>query len=735
MGFGSVLLQPRKVALPAAPPAAVLLEDVLALGVRLLWDQAHDGVCGARLQAALEIAFTRISDHMKSGQAAALAKVQAWMKPFVDRLAGVGKTQGALDAGDKLLALIVQLLDGVTTDELAKHLEFVLKVVHDDLGITNTFIDDQVTAILDEMVAQLRSAPPEADLAARENRLEIIALIRRIRREIDGTFTMPPINVDRLAGPALAKLREVQYDAFVKNVATIGTSARSGLGLTGVFADTLPFSLGFGGGVGAAAAVGGGEKRAWYASWVEGADSITAPDPAAAPELAKYSFKHTDAATMEQLTLHSKWITTLIDGILLAIIGYGKGRGVYSITTVSVVRDAVYTLAAPLADFEFPWWADLIFNAVATALCALEGRALNRFDALLYLFRFLFRFGGTSLPVDKVRDAILSIATLHNHDTAVTPTPLNRNNGGLTRFVMEILGPLLHAGIMPANYFSINGEYGALIGAVLGGALGISLLSFGVGFIISVGLAGEPPEAKEGALIWLKGWAKSHLTFIGFWFLFNDGKTNGGKRGDKADAAAPRGLEVEFEGYQPAASSPYLLPFAGAAECVQGNHGFWSHNSIISQTFSYDFSLSIGQDILCMRAGEVVKILDTVDDGEHPSDGNHIVIKHTTPNADHDKTEGGSATTTYAEYYHSQKGSIAAAGLSVGDAVTQGQKLATCNSTGMSRFNHIHVQVNPERTPGVLDGRLTIPFVFKDAADDGVPKSQTVYDSENVKTP
>src|SRR6185503_18945740 len=151
------------------------------------------------------------------------------------------------------------------------------------------------------------------------------------------------------------------------------------------------------------AAVGGGEKRAWYASWVEGADSITAPDPAAAPELAKYSFKHTDAATMEQLTLHSKWITTLIDGILLAIIGYGKGRGVYSITTVSVVRDAVYTLAAPLADFEFPWWADLIFNAVATALCALEGRALNRFDALLYLFRFLFRFGGTSLPVDKVR--------------------------------------------------------------------------------------------------------------------------------------------------------------------------------------------------------------------------------------------------------------------------------------------------------------------------------------------
>lgn len=741
MVIGSVLLQPRKVAFAPAPPSAALLEDVIALVVRLLWDRAHGGACGARLEAALGKGFTAIRAHMQAGEAAALAKLKAWAQPLVDRLAAVGQTFGGpsvahdtLDGGDKLLGLIVDLLAGVTTDELARHLDFVLKIVHDDLGLTNAFIDQQVAALLDAMVAELRAAPPEADAAARENRFEVVALIRRIRREIDGKFTLPPVNVDRLAGPLLTKLREVGYDTLVADVATIGTSAKAGLDLVEVFADELPFSMGFGGGVGAAAAPGDGARRAWYASWATG-DEIHAPDPVEAARQTKFSFKHVDAATMEKLTLHSKWVTTLIDGALVSLVGYRQGRGVYSITTVSMARDVVYTIMAPAADFEFPRWADIVINVVATALCSLEGRSLNSYDALLYFFRFLFRFGGTSLPVDKLRDAILSIVTLHNHDPQATPAPLNRNNDGLTQFVMQLLGPLLHAAIMPADYFSINGEYASLFAAVLAGALGISALSFFVGLTISAGIAGDFPEPLEAFKTWAKGWGLSHLNFIGFWFLFNDGSTNDGKRGWKKDSTKPRGAEIVFEGYTPNGTSPYLLPFAGDAECVQGNHGFWSHNSVINQTFAYDFSMNLGQDVLCMRDGVVVAVVDSVGDGEHPDDGNHIIVKHTTASTEHDKSENGASTTTYATYYHSQKDSIAAAGIAVGTTVVQGQKLASCNSTGMSRFNHVHVQVNPEKPGGGLDGELTIPFVFKDVEDSGVAKSRKVYDSQNVKKP
>jgi murein DD-endopeptidase MepM/ murein hydrolase activator NlpD len=178
------------------------------------------------------------------------------------------------------------------------------------------------------------------------------------------------------------------------------------------------------------------------------------------------------------------------------------------------------------------------------------------------------------------------------------------------------------------------------------------------------------------------------------------------------------------------------MPFEGSAECIQGNHGFWSHNSVIGQVFSYDFSLNLGQDVLCMRDGEVFGTpLDSVDDGEHPDDGNHIIIKHTTASP-HDLDVGGAATTTYAKYYHGQKDTIKGAFGSVpaaGTPVKQGQLLFKCNSTGMSRCNHIHVQLNPGTAAG--PSNYTIPWVFKDIPGNGVAKSKKVYDSQNVKKP
>lgn len=64
---------------------------------------------------------------------------------------------------------------------------------------------------------------------------------------------------------------------------------------------------------------------------------------------------------------------------------------------------------------------------------------------------------------------------------------------------------------------------------------------------------------------------------------------------------------------------------------------------MINQTYAYDFSLNLAQDVLCMRDGTVVDYVDNIDDGDHDHEGNHIVIKHITaanPNFDavHDKT-------------------------------------------------------------------------------------------------
>jgi len=754
MVIGSVLLQPRKVAAPAASGSSALLEDTVALAVRLTWDHAHDGTCMGLIETAFGNSLQRLLEGMKNGETAALQKLTTWAQPFLDKVGGLGQSlpgssvrHETLESGEALLGLIIDLLNGITTDELAKHLDFVLNVLQGDLGLTNTFIDQQALAIFDEMLTSLRNAPPEKDATVRENRLEIIALIRRIRRQIQGQFAFPQINVDRLAGPLLAQLRTLQYDEFLHRAGLIGTSVKAGLDVVGVVSDAVPFHKGFSGGVGAAAA--SNTSHAWYASWVTGCE-VQAADPTTDPSLAKYSFKHVPVADLEKITLHATWITTSLDGLLVGVTGMKRDN--YAITIVSMVRDALYTILAPAAGVNLPTIIDSspsdskvlqllanrldkIINVVDTALCSLEGRSLNKYDAVLYFFRFLFKFGGSSLPLDKLRDAVLSIITLHNHDKAVTPSPENRNQDGLIQLFVQIIGTLVLAAVIPDNYFCVTGKF--FLAALLG-ALGMSILTFFSGMFLSAAIAQDWPDPGSAALSWLKGWLLSHLSLIGFLFLLDDGSTNDGKRGYTPDGSL--GTQVTFDGYPDNSASPYLLPFQGSAECVQGNHGFWSHNSLNNQVFAYDFSINYDQEVLCMRDGQVFEVVDNVEDGDHSIDGNHIIIKHTTQNPDHDKDVNGVVRTTYARYYHGKKGGIAEAfggtAPAVGAAVTQGQLIMKANSTGNSAFNHIHVDVQPDdpASPGTRNG-YTIPFVFKDADDKGVPKSRTVYDSQNVKKP
>lgn len=50
--------------------------------------------------------------------------------------------------------------------------------------------------------------------------------------------------------------------------------------------------------------------------------------------------------------------------------------------------------------------------------------------------------------------------------------------------------------------------------------------------------------------------------------------------------------------------------------------------------------------------------------------------------------------------------------------VQQGKVLASCNSTGMSRFNYAHIEVRPDNGSGPPNN-YSIPFVYKDADDKG----------------
>ena len=83
---------------------------------------------------------------------------------------------------------------------------------------------------------------------------------------------------------------------------------------------------------------------------------------------------------------------------------------------------------------------------------------------------------------------------------------------------------------------------------------------------------------------------------------------------------------------------------------------------------------------------------------------------------------------------HGAQGTIPAAVKVAGAPVKKGQVIMKVNSTGNSRFNHVHVDIRPDDGAGNPQP-YTIPFVFSEVGGDGVPQSNRYYESQNTKVP
>ena len=127
---------------------------------------------------------------------------------------------------------------------------------------------------------------------------------------------------------------------------------------------------------------------------------------------------------------------------------------------------------------------------------------------------------------------------------------------------------------------------------------------------------------------------------------------------------------------------------------------------------------------------------------------NVVVIRHDldTPHA-HDIGQGGAAVATLAVYGHGRNGSVSAAFLRhspqvqtaniLGTQVQRGEPIMFAGDTGISFHNHLHMHIVQDPGPpyGVFQSGNTIPFVFKDIDDDGVPWHFTWYTSGNSRVP
>ena len=142
------------------------------------------------------------------------------------------------------------------------------------------------------------------------------------------------------------------------------------------------------------------------------------------------------------------------------------------------------------------------------------------------------------------------------------------------------------------------------------------------------------------------------------------------------------GVNCQDADYIQNSDSPYVLPWeigktfkVGQGNCTNGSH------SLGQVQYAYDIDMPIGTNVVAMRSGIVVKIIENFKDLETGTVGaideaNVINIKHT------DGTE--------AQYVHlTYNGALK----NEGDNVTQGEIIGLSGNTGKSTGPHLHFHV------------------------------------------
>ncbi len=277
---------------------------------------------------------------------------------------------------------------------------------------------------------------------------------------------------------------------------------------------------------------------------------------------------------------------------------------------------------------------------IGTALGGLEGKHSKTNGDNIFL-QYLTLLGGDALGAVKndvvvtlVHDFFLSLFTLINNDGprdapadgSTDLRPCNRDmSGPVVSLVNALLGMLFikmvrreDHGLPPA---------GSLTRFVLWCVVGAPLMAF-VGTFSGVLVGWGIARATTLKQLWQEpllaaaiGLVMSPVT------LYNalEGDTDDGRYNPNIDPqgnafAVPR---LPFNGYAPASTSPYRLPYAaGTVSFIgQAHQGFFSHMRYgqTVQVYAYDFAHDFQDEILCVRDGVVVDYFDWITDDIDPN--------------------------------------------------------------------------------------------------------------------
>jgi hypothetical protein len=702
MSLGTALLRPQALTDPPVAPRVDAIDAARDLVVGLARDLASGGAGWAIVERELTAGVEQLRGLIEPNVDAAAVHVSDLIDPVVRAVSdSIGGAAGALtpetiaSAGTGLIRTTANVLQALQPAQLSGFLGNVFDILEDDLGLSQDNVTSCFSGTLDRIVTGLqRDMVAGASDPAAADRYALGAAIDEVRATASEGSPLPTLSKDTVV-PAI--VHAMESSGLSATLADFGTrlgriaDALEPLGSLESLAQTLaqaadphgvqpqdvrPPVPGLPVGLPKAS-----NDTFWYATWYSGHVVTGTGDPGAASELAGVKFGGTfDAATMEAIAHHSRWVAALLEGSMHAL---SFERGDVASNLLNLLWRLTEGGLAGFADYEMPASIRWILGSGLTVAGGLEGGRWNDSFGLTLMLADVGEAQLYARWVWLLREGLLSALTLANGN----PDRIE----GLAHVCGE-LGSFLFPAILavsdPGNYGIPDGGgswprvilYALLLAPVItlaftfiGGAVFGRILSGSVDPRKVARLAlkermfggvhgGSAGNVAIGIWTLIASIVSYPLDFSTYWFLLNESKTDGGHLSGRDSS----NNEIKAAGYpSDFAHSPYKLPWAHGrtVQCPQGNHGLWSHTPFSNrcELYAYDFGLDHGTEALAMRSGTVWDFREGADDGDPDHGANKIIILHDAPPAagnGFDFDQNGATTQTFAEYLHGRKDGI-----------------------------------------------------------------------------
>lgn len=659
--MGALLTQPQRMRRArVTDPGISLASDVTNLAARLAQDTEQGGriaeVAGQAFEDALR-AFVEARKHKFETVGPRLA---SWLLRVLRATTGlgpdlqVGSPADALELMQRIVQSFAQATQNTNSARIRPYVAELLDIVQVELSLSLPALETALWDAVEVVLDRLEALPPEAQRAARENRLDVIRMLRRIRKLIRGKFPLPVLDADRIAAGLAATLQRIDAAKLGRAAQCaadgMGKVAEAGRAIDGI----VPLgSLGGFRNLGAAAAVAEGETYCWYASWLFGADvvinkarteirrgdavvktgtdlsiaNIPEFEPTASP---RYTFGNTLTLQTMETTTFAFYI--IADGIVILCHLISLENGDFAsngfnagLTTFMVVGKPLFR--SPVASSGVEDWVMPLIGSFLGSFQGIHTKCTFGNGFFMWVTLFLPDFIEAVIYKQAsiiARDLFLSLFTLIINDGGVgaegdpDTRALGRKHLDGVVWIFEFLGSTVFFKLYPREEYMHpfhSGKHFAKQFLFWDLFLNNLFYVMGrlIGCIVASGIAGTTDFDTWVKPLPLKLLLLNPVTFFVSLYRDKEGDTDDGKYNPSGGAA--------YAGYPDKATSPYTLPFLKDQTyyCVQGNQGLFSHyHENVEQTYSFDLSMDQGDIILAARPGTVVDYFDWVPDNTNP---------------------------------------------------------------------------------------------------------------------